>query len=109
MAWERRGNRRYYYRSIRRGRRVVKQYFGRGPLAEQAAREDAERRAARERERQAMLAEMRGMQEVARLTDQVETDARLLLDATMLASGLHRPNYGPWRRKRAKQHEADRG
>jgi len=33
MAWEPRGNDRYFYLSVRRNGRVTKQYFGRGQVA----------------------------------------------------------------------------
>ena len=107
MAWELRGNKRYYYRSIRRGRRVTKEYFGRGPRAEQAAREDEKRRAECEHERQAMMQDILEIQEITRMTNQVQADVRLLFDAALLASGFHRNNYGQWRAKRDKCEEAD--
>ena len=49
MAWERRGNKHYYYRSIRVGGKVKKIYFSNGPLAMAAA--EAMEVARRERER----------------------------------------------------------
>jgi len=53
VAWERRGNQRYYYRFRRDGGRVVKQYLGCGAAAEAAAAEDAVRRAERRAQLQA--------------------------------------------------------
>ena len=49
MAWERRGNKRYYYRSVRVGGKVKKTYFGNGPLAIAAAEEMEVARLERER------------------------------------------------------------
>lgn len=101
MGWERRGTAGpYYYRSLRRGRRVVKQYFGAGDEAQRAPREDAERRASRAAQRQAVREETGQVQPIARLTNNVAIDANLLLEAVLLASGLHRHNYGPWRARR---------
>src|SRR5262245_54787355 len=45
--WQRRGNKLYYYRTQRVGRRVVRAYFGSGPEAVLAAALDAARRAER--------------------------------------------------------------
>ena len=48
MSWERRRNGRLYlYRARRIGRKVVKQYVGRGRQAEDVARRDAAKRAER--------------------------------------------------------------
>jgi hypothetical protein len=44
VAWEERGGRRYYYRSVRRGGRVVKEYVGTGPLTEATVQLDEEDR-----------------------------------------------------------------
>ena len=38
MSWNRKGRHAYFYRSIRLGDRVVKEYLGRGEEAEEAAR-----------------------------------------------------------------------
>ena len=101
MGWERRGSAGpYYYRSLRRGGRVVKQYCGFGSRGELAAKEDAERRAAQAAKQQAVREEMRTMQPAVALTSNVATDANLFLEAVLLTSGLHRNNYGPWRARR---------
>lgn len=52
MPWEQRGKNRYYYRREMIDGKVVRTYFGRGPAAEQAAAEDAAKRAIFELERQ---------------------------------------------------------
>ena len=103
MAWEPRGKsgKLFYYQSRRTAdARVVKQYFGSGTAAEQVA-------AAAERQRQLHAAQRREVEgEVARLaaveqlTAQVAAAAGVLMEATLLANGWHRPNYGPWRRRR---------
>jgi hypothetical protein len=95
MGWERRGNRRYYYRARRASGRVVKEYVGSGPEAEAAARRDAEG-AARDRElrrkRGALVAAIRSLEDLT----------ELLVAATMCAAGYHKPKRGPWRKKRVK-------
>ena len=40
MAWEKRGNKKYYYRKQRVGKKVISEYIGAGPNAEKIARED---------------------------------------------------------------------
>ena len=52
MAWSLRGNRRYYYRNVRKNGHVKTEYFGTGPLAEFIAEEDAEQHAEREAKRE---------------------------------------------------------
>jgi hypothetical protein len=101
VAWERRaGAGPFYYRAKRTDGKVVKEYFGRGEKAQQAAREDVERRAARAAKRQAVHDEMRKIQPAVALTSNVATDANLLLEAIFLAAGLRRRNYGRWRLQR---------
>lgn len=101
LAWEsRRGKGRYYTRSRRVGPRVVREYVGTGPAAEDAAARDAERRAERltqldqrhagEIQYQAAIAPLLGF---CRLTDQ-------LLAAALAERGYHRHARGAWRRKR---------
>ncbi len=51
MAWEQRSGKKYYYRSYRVNGRVVKEYFGAGPIAELAASEDASRKELRAEQR----------------------------------------------------------
>ena len=101
MAWEWRGNAGpFYYRARRDGRKVIKEYFGRGERAEQAAREDADRRARRSVMRHTERAETERVRPVARLTNELAADANMLFEAVLLAAGLHRRNYGRWRVRR---------
>jgi hypothetical protein len=38
------------------------------------------------------------------LTGEIESDAQLVLEASMLLMGYRRRNYGKWRKKRANKH-----
>ena len=99
MAWEKRGNREYYYRKRRVGRRVVSEYVGAGELAEAIATLEAFSRQEQEMERAAWREE----QEAERAFDQ-EIDAvgdlvRTMTGAVLLATG-HHTHKGQWRRRR---------
>ena len=54
MAWERRDNQRYFYRSVRVGGKVKKIYYGKGPLAVAAAEAMEVARLERERRKEAI-------------------------------------------------------
>jgi hypothetical protein len=101
MAWETRRGRKYYYRSRRVGGRVVKQYFGRGPVAELAAAMDADQRARRAAEAEVARCEQARLEPVQAATSQLDDVCDLLVNAMLISAGYHRPNYGPWRRRRA--------
>ncbi len=99
MPWETKGSERYYYRKKRVNGRVVSEYVGRGPEAEQIAAADELARAARAETRAAQaarLAELAALdQEVQAFAKQVETLTRQALQA----NGYHQ-HKGQWRRKR---------
>ena len=102
MAWSVRNGRRYYYRSIRSGGRVQNIYMGTGPVAEQAANKDLQRRieqgrakAAERAEQECFRAHEAPLVEACRQTD-------LLIRAALLASGYHRHHRGEWRKKRVR-------
>ena len=101
MAWEQRGTAGpYFYRSVRHGGRVTKVYYGKGVAAGEAAKKVERRRVAREQGRRAILAEMAHADPIRLLTAEADAEMKLLTEATMLAAGFHRSNYGPWRRRR---------
>jgi hypothetical protein len=93
MAWDKRG---FFYRSRRVGSQVVREYFGRGPLAEAAAYLLDQLKTARE-----------GYARRAGLLDAADAPFRELHDrlaraaaAHLLAAGYHRHDRGPWRKRR---------
>ena len=107
MAWETRGNRSYYYRSVRRSGRVVKEYVGAGVVATLGARLDELARERRAIERQDRVAERdryEGLEtqtlELIRITD-------ALVAATLTVAGYHRHDRGAWRRRRDRPGEAE--
>jgi hypothetical protein len=104
MSLERRGKRKYYYRSRRRGSRVFKDYLGKVDEADVAAKEDAEKKrlAAEEARRRkaaerAFRAEIR---ETERTLDVLRIISETLIEVQMIAAGYHRHDRGPWRKKR---------
>jgi hypothetical protein len=104
MAWESRSGRRYYYRSVWLDGRVVRRYFGSGPAGELASQLDEEAR----RGRQEPLEAIRGHRERLGPPDaalaSLGAACDVLLEATLLATGYHRPNYGAWRRRHVSRH-----
>ena len=107
MAWEQRGNRDYYYRSVRVGGRVVKEYGGGGLMGHLAAEFEEERREERaarreyergERERWAALEAP--ADELAMLTDALAGVALALV-------GYRKHARGEWRRRRVRGDDRD--
>src|SRR4051812_21415884 len=97
MAWETRNNRgRYYTRSRRVDGRVVREYFGTGPAGEAAAGQDADARARRAAESEALRQYRRRLEELERLTAELNAACKLLAEATLAGAGYHR-HGGEWR------------
>lgn len=100
MAWsERSGGSRYYYRSRREGVQVRRDYFGQGPQAEAAAKEDSERRAHAVSESALWEAEARRDAGIWQVTDELSKWADVLVLAALTDAGLHN-HRGQWRRRR---------
>ena len=96
------GGKRYLYASRRDPEtgRVRKVYLGAGPRAEAAARELEEGRNRRGAERLALELRQCELRPADELMAALHEAAGVLLEATLLAAGYHRRNYGPWRRRR---------
>ncbi len=100
MGWEQRGKHRYYVRKRSMHGQRVRTYFGRGPVAERAALEDAARRAVRERER----AERRQLQSMDAELEELDRTVDLLSKGILLGEGFHQHNRGEWREWRHGKH-----
>lgn len=81
-------------------RRVRKLYLGRGAAARAVAASIAEQKGRQEADRRAVLEAQDALRTVDALTAQLGAAATLLMEAVLLAGGWHRPNYGPWRKRR---------
>ena len=111
MAWERRGKsgKLVYYRVTRTAERgVVKQYLGAGERAAAAAADVARCKARRQADRQAVHDEQARLAVPDGLMGELVAMAESMMEATLLAGGFHRPNFGPWRRKRSGEEERNR-
>jgi len=100
MAWEQRGSRTYYYRSVRSGTRVTKEYAGGGLMGSLGADFDAEQREQRAHERarrEKEQAQWAALEQPARELDDL---AESLASAALLSAGYRRHDRGEWRRRR---------
>lgn len=99
MAWETRGNNRYYYRKKRKAGKVVSEYVGSGLAAQEIALMDLEER--KERYNRNMI--MRQQKEEFGVLDQQVTQLSLLvrgaIEIFFIVSGFHK-HKGQWRRRR---------
>lgn len=99
MGWEKRRGKKYYYRKIRIGDRVVSQYIGAGPVAEAAAAHDESKRQAREEERELYRRERQRQRAIDEEVDRICLLIRHLVEAGLLLSGYH-AHKGEWRLRR---------
>jgi len=95
---------RYWYRSVRVGRRVIKEYLGTGELAQTMAEIDALEQQERDLARRAIRAEMDQEREIDRLLDAVGVQVRALTGAVLEAHGYHK-HKGQWRKQRNVQRD----
>src|SRR5947209_5687281 len=101
MAWERRGESLFFYRSRRTPEgKVVKEFLGRGERAAAAAAAVARSQAQRDADRQAVQEEQARLAGPDGLTVELIQVAQLILEASLLSSGYHRLNFGKWRKRR---------
>ena len=102
MAWEdRRRGGRYYYRSVRVGEKVRKEYVGAGEMAEALARSDGTIRRVRELERARERAEAERLEALAAPARELDDAAEVLVRAHLLAAGYRR-HKGEWRMRRGR-------
>ena len=99
MAWQKRGNHRYYYRSKREGGQVSTHYLGRASevRAHQAALEDQARHTAHKQARQ----EQQAWEALDARIATLGTLTTLLSQSLLVVDGgLYRHNRGEWRKRR---------
>lgn len=104
MAFEKRGRAgtRYLYLSRRDPEtgKVKKLYIGRGERADAAANALTQRRNLREGDCRAVQAHMELVRSADNVTATFDAAVVVIMEASLLAEGCHRANYGPWRKSR---------
>ena len=99
MGWEERCGRSYYYRSVREGKRVRKEYVGGGALGQIAAQLDELKRLQRKEEEASCKEERERIERSAVFLRELEEAAEILTRAQLLVAGFH-TRKGEWRRLR---------
>lgn len=100
MSWETRARGGHYYtRSRKVNGRVVREYVGCGPEAEQVAASDAERTAKREAERAVVRAERERVQAIDTEFANLHRTVDLLTRGALLAAGFEH-HKRQWRKRR---------
>jgi hypothetical protein len=99
MAWEKRNGSLYYYRTVRDGEKVRKEYVGSGPYAELSARLDDVLREQRHLERLGGREKVARVEALAEPLRGVDEAAEVLARAHLVAAGYRR-RKGEWRLRR---------
>lgn len=105
MGWERRGSSQYYYRKLRRGRRVVSEYVGSGEFAIFTALLDEEQRAERQDQQDAERRRREEADQVDQKLTQIDDTLRLLTTIMLEQAGYHK-HKGQWRKQRHERQES---
>ena len=101
MAWRQRGDQKpLYFESDRVDGRSVWTCFGSGPSAHLVADLTARRRADKAAAKASWDAESAEIATLTREMRALEGICALLSSANLIASGYHRHDRGPWRRRR---------
>jgi hypothetical protein len=101
MPWERRGQKRVYYRAKKVAGRIVRTYCGSGDLAERAAAEDLRRRLERQFANDAWREERQNVEAVESTVIALAIAVEAMARAHLILGGYHRHDRGSWRRRRA--------
>jgi hypothetical protein len=99
MAYESRGNKRYYYRKKRKGSHVLSEYVGSGELADALSKLDALEQQQREIENEKQRLQRA---EIEGVDDEIDAACdlnRAVVDALFLTLGFHK-HKRQWRRKK---------
>jgi hypothetical protein len=99
MAWQRRNERKYYYRSRRENGQVINDYYGTGPLAWTAAKMDAAERDRQKAQAETQAALKRPFEEGDAPVDRLMAAGKELIGAVLLSEGFYRHDRGPWSRR----------
>lgn len=100
MSWETRTRgTSYYTRSKRINGRIIRQYIGRGELAERLAAADGRERELRAMVRRDQQLERERIEDQAAPIAALHADVDVLVRAALLGAGYHR-HHGEWRRRR---------
>lgn len=97
MPWMTRRGRKYFYKNIKIDGRTRSIYVGGGAAGEAAAKRQAERNAARLRQREELRALRSATAALIQLIDQLAAEVELLLRAALIASGWYSHRNGEWR------------
>jgi hypothetical protein len=104
MSWQRRGEKRYYYRNTWRNGRSVRTYVGCGESAELAATADTLRRIEQVMNVRNWRQEQERRTAVEALLNELCRQSDLLVRAALVVAGFHQHNHGAWRRRRECKH-----
>jgi len=99
MGWEYRGNRLYYYRKRREGKRVVSEYIGNDFIGELAEILDMEDHEEARKTRANWVTTKAKVKATEQEINELEVKIGTFTQAFLLVSGYH-PHKRQWRRKR---------
>ncbi len=99
MAYETRGNKRYYYKKKREGKKVVSIYVGTGSEAEKIAQEDERLREKRRNEQQFWQSRIAEIEALDMECESMHKFIGNLINANFILAGYHK-HKGEWRRRR---------
>lgn len=99
MGWEKRGERKYYYRKRRVGERVVSEYVGTGRAIDLMAQLDVLEKDKAETERRVQRIGRQEVEALDKELGQVYALIEALTATTLRANGFHK-HRGQWRRAR---------
>lgn len=97
MPWDHRG---YYYRAHKFGGRVVRQYVGRGEIAELVAALDAADRDERADRADRLRAFRADLDRLDALVERADAALAAVARAALLAAGYRQHHRGEWRKTR---------
>jgi hypothetical protein len=99
MAWEKRGNREYFYRKERLGNKIKTVYVGRGELAALVEQGEKGRRLERKIEKAEENLQRTEFEEIDGRLDELSEFNQTLVTALFLANGFHQ-HKRQWRKQR---------